>query len=192
MSTLTRGAALRALAARRTDQIVVPTMTALAGWHAIQQSDLDMPCVGAMGSASSMALGLAIARPERQVWVLDGDGSLLMQLGSLATIGEAAPSNLYHFVFHNGVYAFSGDQEIPGGREIDFSLMARAAHYSAAFVFDDAESLSTGLNDVFEAPGPVMIQLKLDDATDDGLPMREIPLNPGERGRRLRRILASK
>ena len=192
MSTLTRGAALRALAARRTDQIVVPTMTALAGWHAIQQSDLDMPCVGAMGSASSMALGMAIACPERQVWVLDGDGSLLMQLGSLATIGEAAPENLYHFVFHNGVYAFSGDQNIPGGLEIDFAAMARAAGYRSAFVFEDGEALVTGLDEVFRGPSPVMVQLKLDVATDDGLPMREIPLNPGERGRRLRQILASK
>lgn len=191
MSTLTRGAALRALAARRTEEIVVPTMTPLAGWHAIQESELDMPCVGAMGSASSMGLGLALAQPERTIWVLDGDGSLLMQLGSLATIAAAAPPNLYHFVFHNGVYAFSGDQEIPRGREIDFATMAEAAGYNATFVFDDAESFVTGLDDVFAAAGPVLVQLKLDVSVDDGLPMREIPLDPGQRGRRLRGILAS-
>lgn len=190
MTSLTRAASLRALASLRHEQIVVPTMTALAGWHAIQQSDLDMPCVGAMGSASSMALGLALARPERQVWVLDGDGSLLMQLGSLATIAEAAPPNLYHFVFHNGVYVFSGDQKIPGGSRIDFALMAKAAGYSKSFTFDDAESFVTTLDDVLAQPGPVLVQLKLDQSVDDGLPVRDIPLDPGERGRRLRQLLA--
>jgi phosphonopyruvate decarboxylase len=166
-------------------------MTALAGWHAVQQSDLDMPCVGSMGSASSLALGLALARPDRQVWVLDGDGSLLMQLGSLATIAEAAPPNLHHFVFHNGVYALSGDQPIPGGTGIDFALMAKAAGYKSTFTFDDAESFITSLDEILAQAGPVLIQLKLDWSVDDGLPLREIPLNPGERGRRLREILTS-
>jgi sulfopyruvate decarboxylase subunit beta len=191
VSTLTRAAALGALAARRSGELVVPTMTPLAGWNAIQQSELDMPCVGAMGSASSMALGLALACPDRQVWVLDGDGSLLMQLGSLATIAEAAPPNLYHFVFHNGVYAFSGDQKIPGGMEIDFALMARAAGYQQTFVFDDSETFLTSLDQVLGSTGPVLIQLKLDPSIDDGLPLREIPLDPGQRGRHLRQILAS-
>ncbi|MPZ22912.1 MAG: thiamine pyrophosphate-binding protein [Dehalococcoidia bacterium] len=189
MSTLTRAAAARILAARRQDELVVPTMTPLAAWHALQQSELDILGVGAMGSASSMALGLALARPARKVWVLDGDGSLLMQLGSLATIASAAPGNFYHFVFHNGVYAFSGSQDVPGGRSIDFAGMARAAGYPATFVFDDAESFSTSLEEVLAKSGPVLVQLKLEPTTEDGLPLREIPLNARERGARLREIL---
>lgn len=187
--SLTRAAALRALAARRTNEIVVPTMTPLAGWHALQESELDLPCVGAMGSASSLALGLTLARPERSVWVLDGDGSLLMQLGSLATIGDSAPANLYHFVFHNAVYAFSGDQPIPGGKQIDFAGMARSAGYPAAFAFDDLEAFSTSLEEVLATKGPVLIQLRLDYSADDGLPLRAIPLDAGDRGRRLRALL---
>ena len=147
-------------------------------------SDLDLPCVGAMGSASSLALGIALGRPERKVWVLDGDGSLLMQLGSLATIGAEGPRNFHHFVFHNGVYAFSGDQEIPGGMELDFAAMARAAGYRQGYVFDDIESLKTVVGRGTAQPGPVLIQLKVTNE-DDGLPQREIPMDPGERGRRL-------
>ena len=60
-----------------------------------------------MGSASSIGLGIALAQPNKKVIVMDGDGSLLMQLGSLVTIAGAAPENLYHFVFENGVYATS-------------------------------------------------------------------------------------
>jgi thiamine pyrophosphate-dependent acetolactate synthase large subunit-like protein len=191
MTTLSRAAALRGLAERRSDEVVVATMTPLSGWHALQQSDLDLPCVGAMGSASSLALGIALGQPERKVWVLDGDGSLLMQLGSLATIGAEGPRNFYHFVFHNGVYAFSGDQEIPGGMDLDFAAMALAAGYREGHVFDDIESLQTSLDEILAQPGPVLIQLKVTNE-DDGLPQREIPMDPGERGRRLRKILAGK
>ena len=84
-------------------------------------------CVGFMGGASSLGLGLALARPERRVIVFDGDGSLLMQLGSLATIAGARPRNLLHLLFKNGVYHTSGSQEIPGGLTVDFVTMARGA-----------------------------------------------------------------
>ena len=72
-----------------------------------------------MGGASSLGLGMALARPDRRVLVLDGDGSLLMQLGSLATVAGAAPRNLVHFLFKNGVYHTSGAQGIPGGLSVD-------------------------------------------------------------------------
>ena len=61
-----------------------------------------------MGSASSIGLGLALARPERKILVLDGDGCLLMQLGSLVTIAALAPANFYHVIFENGRYETSG------------------------------------------------------------------------------------
>ena len=80
-----------------------------------------------MGSASSIALGIALAQPSRKVIVMDGDGSLLMQLGSLVTIAGAAPENLYHFVFENGVYATSGGQPLPAEGRLDFEMMARGA-----------------------------------------------------------------
>jgi len=112
--------ALQAIAAARGDAVCVPTMTTSPAWRTIAPDDLSVGCVGFMGGASSLGLGLALARPDRRVLVFDGDGSLLMQLGSLATVAGAAPRNLVHFLFKNGVYHASGAQEIPGGGGVDF------------------------------------------------------------------------
>jgi len=124
--------ALRAIAAARGDALCVPTMTTAPAWRTIAPNDLSVGCVGFMGGASSLGLGLALARPDRRVLVFDGDGSLLMQLGSLATVAGAAPRNLVHFLFKNGVYHTSGAQEIPGGGGVDFVQMAKGAGYRAA------------------------------------------------------------
>ena len=94
---------LRAIAAARGDALCVPTMTTAPAWSTIAPDDLSVTCAGFMGGASSIGLGLALARPERRVIVFDGDGSLLMQLGSLATIAGARPRNLVHLLFKNGV-----------------------------------------------------------------------------------------
>ena len=65
-----------------------------------------------MGKGSSIALGLALARPDIPIILFDGDGSLEMNLGSLVTVANKAPKNLYHFVIQNGVYAMTGGQPI--------------------------------------------------------------------------------
>src|SRR3970040_512204 len=96
--------ALRLIAEARGGAICVPTMTTSPAWR-------------------------TLAPHARRVLVLDGDGSLLMQLGSLATIAGARPRNFVHFVFKNGVYHTSGSQEIPGGLTVDFVTMARGAGY---------------------------------------------------------------
>ena len=106
---------LRAIAAARGDAICVPTMTTAPAWRTLAPDDPSVTCVGFMGGASSLGLGLALARPDRRVIVFDGAGSLLMQLGSLATIAGAQARNLTHLVFKNGVYHTSGAQGIPGG-----------------------------------------------------------------------------
>ena len=120
---------LRVIAAARGTAICVPTMTTSPAWRTIAPDDLSVGCVGFMGGASSLGLGLALARPDRRVIVLDGDGSLLMQLGSLATNAGAAPRNFVHLLFKNGVYHTSGAQGIPGGLSVDFVMMARGAGY---------------------------------------------------------------
>ena len=110
---------LRAINEARENALVVPTMTAVPAWRTIAPDAPSVACVGFMGGASSLGLGLALARPERRVVVLDGDGSLLMQLGSLATVAGAAPANYTHVLFANGVYQTSGSQSIPGAGAID-------------------------------------------------------------------------
>src|SRR5438093_6135676 len=106
---------LRVIAAARGTAICIPTMTTAPAWRTIAPDDLSVACAGFMGGASSIGLGLALGRPDRRVIVFDGDGSLLMQLGTLATIAGAAPRNLTHLLFKNAVYHTSGAQNIPGG-----------------------------------------------------------------------------
>jgi thiamine pyrophosphate-dependent acetolactate synthase large subunit-like protein len=150
---------LRAVAAARGEAICIPTMTTAPAWRDIAPDDLSISCVGFMGGASSLGLGLALARPERRVIVFDGDGSLLMQLGSLATIAGARPRNLVHLVFKNGVYHTSGSQEIPGGLTVDFSMMAKAAGYRSVFSIGELEDFKRRLPGLLTAEGPVLVEL---------------------------------
>jgi phosphonopyruvate decarboxylase len=151
--------ALKAIAAARGDAICVPTMTTSPAWRTIAPDDLSVGCVGFMGGASSLGLGLALARPDRRVLVFDGDGSLLMQLGSLATVAGAAPRNLVHFMFKNGVYHTSGEQEIPGGDGVDFVMMAKGAGYRAAYAIDDLAELKKRLPALLKDEGPILVEL---------------------------------
>ena len=82
--------------------------------------------LGSMGMASSIGLGLALVQPQ-PVFVVDGDGSLLMNLGSLATIAHQAPGHLHLIVVDNGVYGSTGEQPTYAGQRTDLSAMARAA-----------------------------------------------------------------
>src|SRR3989442_12746438 len=87
---------------------------------------------GSMGVASSIGLGLALARPDARVFVLDGDGSLLMNLGSLATIGLLQPSNLILVVMDNEEYATTGGQQTPTAHGADLEAVARAVRITPA------------------------------------------------------------
>src|SRR5260370_39025845 len=82
---------LTLIAANRGTAVCIPTMTTAPAWRAIAPDDLSATCAGFMGGASSLGLGIALARPDRRVIVFDGDGSLLMQLASLATVAGRAP-----------------------------------------------------------------------------------------------------
>ena len=164
---------LHAIAAQRGDAIVVPTMTTAPAWRTIAPGDLSVTCVGFMGGASSLGLGLALARPDRRVLVLDGDGSLLMQLGSLATVAGAAPRNLVHFLFKNGVYHTSGAQVIPGGLSVDFVMMAKGAGYRSAFAIDQLEDLKRRLPEILTAEGPLLVELHTGLAEKTPMTVRE-------------------
>ena len=111
---------------------------------------------------AGVSLGLALAQPQRKVLVLDGDGSLLMNLGTLVTVSNKAPKNLYHFLFNNGVYAVTGGQPIPGEGVSDWEGLAKAAGYAAVFSFDNLEDLTTGIDQVLATEGPVFIHLAVE------------------------------
>jgi len=106
-----RQEAIDILAEGRGGAISGPTMQSVFPWHEAGQGDiLNVDASQCMGSAATIGLGLALAQPSRKVMVLDGDGSLLMQLGSLVTVVASGVNNLYHFVFANGLNQSTGNQ----------------------------------------------------------------------------------
>src|ERR1700751_5082268 len=108
-----RDECFRILARHVTDEIVIASYSAAVEWNELNPRVLNYFSVGAMGLASSHGLGLALGRPDKRLLVLDGDGSLLMNLGSLVTIAAVAPKNLVHFVSKNSFYEANGSHPIP-------------------------------------------------------------------------------
>ena len=150
---------LKVIAQHRGDAICVPTMTTSPAWREMAPDDLSIGCVGFMGGASSLGLGLALARPERRVIVFDGDGSLLMQLGSLATNAGARARNFIHLLFKNGVYHTSGSQEIPGGLQVDFAQMAKGAGYKTIVEIGELDEFKRRFPKMLTEEGPIFAQL---------------------------------
>lgn len=151
--------ALDVLHRRRTDEVVITAMTATGPWRERSQSDRDLRNVGFMGGASTLGLGIALARPDVPVWILDGDGSLAMQLGSLLTIANTAPRRFLHVVFHNGVYDTSGAQPVLAEGSMSFAGLAESAGYARAARFEDVETFDAALDDLLDVDGPVLVEL---------------------------------
>jgi phosphonopyruvate decarboxylase len=156
-----RDDALRVLARHRGDAIVVATYQAAFDWMRLAPHPLNYVSIGAMGQASSHALGLALGRPDKTVIVLDGDGSLLMNLGTLVTIAAAAPPNLVHFVCQNGVYEANGSHPLPAAGLIDFPAMARAAGIARTAAFHTLDALEAELPGLLSGARPVFAALHM-------------------------------
>jgi thiamine pyrophosphate-dependent acetolactate synthase large subunit-like protein len=122
---------------------------------------------GSMGLASSIGLGLALARPELRVIVLDGDGSLLMNLGSLATIGLLRPANLVVVVMDNEEYATTGGQPTPTAHGADLEGAARAMGIGAAVTVRSDGELRGALE---RRAGPVFIVAKVKESAPTAKP----------------------
>ena len=109
---------------------------------------------GSMGLASSIGLGLALARPDLRVFVVDGDGSLLMNLGSLATIGWTRPPNLVVIVWDNGQYATTGGQDAATKHAADLDAAARAMGVTSSVTVRTDAELRAALARARREPGP--------------------------------------
>lgn len=117
--------------------------------------------IGSMGLASSIALGVALSRPDRRVVVYDGDGNLLMNLGSTAMIAYTRPRNLVHVVFDNGVYASTGNQTTISG-SVPLEKIAAAAGYASSFRAQTPEELAAAFDRCLGADGPSFILAELE------------------------------
>ncbi len=143
--------------------------------------------VGAMGCVSAIGLGVALARPERRVVVLDGDGSLLMKLGNLATIGHWRPENLVHVVFDNERHESTGGQWTSSS-SVRFAELAAGVGYRYVAAGESAEDLKEALERAHALPGPILIHQKVAVSTDASLGRPEIA--PAQVARRFRNWLA--
>ena len=188
MTDMSSGAALRALAAGRGDgDVVITTMGASREWLAMGPlHPLDFVFVpSSMGQASSVGLGMALAMRGRRIIVVNGDGSMLMNLGSLVTIAAERPPNLVLVVCDNGSYEVTGAQPTPGVvAGTDFAALARACGIGDVRRYTDASQWRDGLPNLLAAPGPVVAVL--DVAVTPGAPG---PRSPGPAGDRARRFM---
>ncbi|HJU73348.1 MAG TPA: thiamine pyrophosphate-dependent enzyme [Gemmatimonadaceae bacterium] len=172
---------------RRADDVVITTMAASRVWMEGGTQPLDFTFVpSCMGHATSLGLGLALAQPERRIFVCNGDGSMLMNLGSLISITAKAPPNLVVLVLDNGVYEVTGAQPTPGspdgrslGNAVDFAALARAAGFGAVYTFSERATWTVGGGEALGAPGPVFIWLAI-----RAEPERPGPRSPGPAAQR--------
>lgn len=152
------GEAVRILHGRLTDQLVVASLGSPAFFLSSagdRQENFYM--WAAMGMASSVGLGLAIAQPERRVVVLDGDGAALMNLGGMVTVGSRKPKNLLWIVLQNGVYLETGQQPIATGEGADLLQIARGAGLPNAWSADNPADLGTVLDRGLRELGPSLV-----------------------------------
>jgi sulfopyruvate decarboxylase subunit beta len=153
--------ALEVLALLRREQIVVTTMGTAREWPKLSRHALDFHYVpSAMGQAPMLGLGLALARPDREVICFNGDGCTLMNLGCLVTIVASGARNLTLIVLDNGVYEVTGGQATAGSvARTDFAALARAAGFTSVAAFDDLDSWRERAAETLALPGPRFVVL---------------------------------
>jgi thiamine pyrophosphate-dependent acetolactate synthase large subunit-like protein len=157
---LTPSQLLEPLARRRTDQVVITTMALVRPWGLLSGHPLDFASAdSAMGHAADLALGIALARPDRCVICLNGDGSMLMSLGTLVTIAGLRPPNLVLAVAENRTYEITGNQPIPGANVVDFAGLAAAAGFPRVHRFTEAADWEDALDHILRSDGPTFVGL---------------------------------
>lgn len=118
----------------------------------------DFLTVGSMGHASQIALGIAIEKPNRDVYCFDGDGAILMHTGSMSIIGDLAPKNFKHIIFNNGVHDSVGGQPTVGF-STDFCSIAKAFNYKHTYQVRSSIELESCLTEFKETEGPVLLEI---------------------------------
>ena len=120
-------------------------MSSAGVWPSLSDTPLDFTYIpSAMGQGPPLALGLALAQPERGVIVVNGDGCMLMNLGSLVTLAHH-PAGVYLLILDNGLYEVTGGQLTAGAGHTDFAGLARAAGIQRVYTFESADSLARAL-----------------------------------------------
>ena len=129
-----------------------------------QSHERDFLTVGSMGHASQIALGIAMAKPDRNIWCFDGDGAAIMHMGSMAIVAQKAPSNYVHVVFNNGAHDSVGGQPTVG-LKIDLPAVAKAMGYKVSYSVDSKDELVKQLStlnyQLSTIGGPILLEVQV-------------------------------
>ncbi len=120
----------------------------------------DFLTVGSMGHSSQIALGIALAKPDKNVYCLDGDGAFIMHMGSLAIIGQQAPQNLKHIILNNGAHDSVGGQPTVGF-QLDIPSIAKACGYKTVLQAETKEDVINKINELKAGSGPSLLEIKV-------------------------------
>ncbi len=174
-ATLTRAAATRLLAERLTREVVVSNLgQASVDLQSIVDRPLNCYTYGAMGQCSSIGLGIALARPDVRVICLDGDGSLLMNLGSLCTIATEAPRNYALLIWDNEVHQTTGGQPTATAARTSLAAIARSAGIEKAMDVRGEEDLRRAYDRMFGEDGPFVACVKVSKGRAEGWLDRDV------------------
>ena len=124
--------------------------------------------IGSMGLGLSIGLGLSLAQPRKRIFVLDGDGNVLMGMNALASVGSERPANLVHVVLDNRSHASTGGQRTISG-DVKLESVASAVGYRATHRADTADAFEASLRAALVQPGPVMVLGVVDGGTVKGI-----------------------
>ena len=131
----------------------------------------DFLTVGSMGHASSIALSIALQKPRRRIWCIDGDGAVLMHMGAMAVIGSIKPRNLIHIIINNGAHESVGGMPTVAG-DLDITSIAKGCGYEYIVTVENLDSLNSELEKVSQKEGLALIEIKcnLESRKDLGRP----------------------
>jgi thiamine pyrophosphate-dependent acetolactate synthase large subunit-like protein len=164
---LTKEQLLQPLVELRGQSVVVTCMSVTRPWGKYSSGVLDFASAdSAMGHTADLALGIALAQRSRKVICLNGDGSMLMTLGTLATIIASGATNFVLFVIQNGAYEITGNQAIPAADRIDFATLARGAGFRRVYDFEDPDSYKKILPEVLSGEGPVFVAVHVEKGSE--------------------------
>lgn len=139
----------------------------------IKDREENFYMLGSMGLASSIAFGIAISKPSRKIWCIDGDGSLLMNLGSLSTIANNPPKNLTLIVIDNGSYGSTGNQKTYTSKKTKLETIAKGAGFDSITVIKNEDDIILSLKNLGIGCHFVKIKVLPGNAL-----VENIPLNP--------------
>jgi thiamine pyrophosphate-dependent acetolactate synthase large subunit-like protein len=184
---MTQLQALQTVQPHRGERIVITTMSSAGIWPTLSDSRLDFCYIpSAMGHGPSLALGLALAQPQRGVIVFNGDGCTLMSLGNLVTLAQN-PANVYVIILDNGIYEVTGGQPHAGGEHVDYAAIARAVGIQRSYTCATLDDWQKTVGEALSGAGPVVVHLKVEARFGQKTP--KAPRTMAEQVRRLQDAL---